>query len=240
MSIDHFRLPVILRKMLPTIILIVIAVLAGATDVFSEQVRSVVVAQFKQRAGSLMPFAINLLIVAILFNIAYLLYHPSVCWLERLLEKSRASDRAKSFTIKAVRLLYWSLAVIIIISLFVPELMGKVVLGFGVLGAAITLALQDAAKNFISGLRVHSMTDFRAGTEVKPIGSPNLELEGTIVDIGYLSTTVKTKDGEVTVPNTQLWERAVLRKKPEPSKIILPPGYDLDVEKPETDSKEKK
>jgi hypothetical protein len=76
-----------LRKLLPTIFLIAIGVLAGATDVFSEQVRILVSTTLKQRASAAMPFAINLLIVAILLNIAYLMYHPSVCGLESVLEK---------------------------------------------------------------------------------------------------------------------------------------------------------
>jgi small-conductance mechanosensitive channel len=219
------KLPVVFRKLLPTIILVAIGVLAGATDVFSEQVRILVSSTLQKRAAAAMPMAINLLIVAILFNIAYLLYHPSVCGLERVLSKSPASDRAKTFTMRAAKLLYWIVSSFVIVSLFAPELMGKMVLGFSVLGAAITLALQDAAKNFISGLRVQFTMNMRPGDEVKCVGA---EIEGKIVDIGYLSTIVDTEKGPIVVPNTQLWEKPVLRKKPEKSKIILPPGCELD------------
>jgi small-conductance mechanosensitive channel len=222
----HFRnLTVVIRKLLPTIILLVIAILAGATNVFSTHVRELVNTTLKQHLAAFMPMAINLLIVVILLNFVYLLYHPSLCGLERILGKSEASERAKNFTLKAARALYWVGSVCVIVAIFAPEMMGKVVLGFGVLGAAITLALQDAAKNLISGLRIQFSDHALEGTAVKVIGA---DIEGTVVNIGYFTTVVATEKGEVTVPNTLVWEKAVLKKKPEPSKIILPPGCTLD------------
>jgi len=49
-----------------------------------------------------------------------------------------------------------------------------------------------------------------------------------VVDIGYLSTIVKLPDGEVTIPNKDIWSKpvkVVAESKPT-SLIILPPGYD--------------
>lgn len=227
-------LPRLLRKLLPTIILLVIGVVAGATNVFSDQVRNLVTTAFHERTATIMPMLVNLLVVAILFNFAYLFYHPVWCGIERMMKSSGASERVVSFTVRSVKLGYWAVASLTILSIFAPDLMGKMVLGVSVLGAAITFALQDAAKNFISGLRVQLSTKVRPGDNVKTLGSP--DIDGKVIDIGYLATTVQTDAGVLTVPNTQIWERPVLQKKPEKSKIILPPGCNW----PEPNSKDTK
>lgn len=217
------KLPAALRKLLPTIILMTIGILAGATDVFSAHVHRLVSTTLNERAKALMPMAVNFLIIAILFNIAYLLYGPAVATAERVLRQSGASDRGKTFALRAAKLLYWLLTTFTIVSIFAPELMGKLFLSFSVLGAAITLALQESAKNFICGLLMQFTRRVQPGENLKAMGGS--DVEGKIVDIGYLFTVVEGENGTMTVPNTHIWDRSLLQKK-EQSKILLPPGVD--------------
>lgn len=217
------KVPVTLRRLLPTIVLIILAVLAGATDVFSTTVHEIFSKSLKERAIGLMPYAVNLLIILILANIAWLLYHPLMRALERVLNNSGASERGKQFAVKVLKLVYWATITLVILTFFASELMGKVVLGVGVFGAALTLAMQGAANDFISGVQMQFTKRVRSGDTIQIVG---MDVTGKVLDVGYTSTVVEAADCLISVPNRQVWDHAIKVKKPEPEQhhILMPPG----------------
>ncbi len=219
-------IPLTVRRLLPTIVLLVLAVLAGATDTFSTTVHELFSKSLRERAAEFMPSVINILIVAILANIAWLLYHPLCNALARVLNDSGASDRGKQFALKVIKLAYWAVIGFVILSGFASELMGKFLLGFSVLGAALTLAMQGAANDFISGVQMQFTKRVRSGDNVQILG---LDVAGKVVDVGYTSTLIEAADGIISVPNRLVWERAIKVKPPAPAKhlIIVPPGIEL-------------
>jgi small-conductance mechanosensitive channel len=225
------KLPLALRQLIPTLIMIGLVALAGGTDVFSKVVHDLVSKSLHQRVAEFMPYAINLMFVLIFFNIAYVLFHPLSCGVQRVLGKTDATERGKQLATRAFKLVYWSVIVIFVLSLFAQELMGKFVLGFSVLGAALTLAMQGAASDFIAGWMMQFSRRVRVGDDIKVLGSDGPE--GKVLDVDYVQTVLETTDGVVTVPNRQMWEKAVKVKKPEPSKLILPEGF---VRTPATDA----
>lgn len=78
--------------------------------------------------------------------------------------------------------------------------LGGVIAGLGVGGLAIALAAQDAVKNFFGSLMILLDRPFAVGDWVK-IG----EVEGTIAELGFRSTRVRTfYDSIVTVPNANM------------------------------------
>lgn len=219
------RIPAGIRKLLPTIVLLTLAILAGATDIFSSQVHDLVSGVFKERLSSMTPILVDLLVAGVIFNIAWLLSGPVERIAAKAFDRTGASLRGKQLGMKVVQLVFWGIIVVFVLSMFASELMGKFVLGFSVLGAALTLAMQGAANDFICGVLMQFTQRVRAGDDIKVIGMP--EVEGKVVDVGYLSAVIESADGVLSVPNRKVWESALKVKKhvPPPSKLILPSGF---------------
>jgi small-conductance mechanosensitive channel len=215
------KLPAWMRKLMPTIVLLVLAIIAGATDVFSVNVQDFVQNTLKAKVMSWIPILVDLLIAGVVFNLAWLLHDPLKRMAEKAFERSHASDRGKQLGMKAVILVFWAVVIFFITSMFASELMGKFVLGFSVLGAALTLAMQGAANDFICGVLMQFSCRLREGDDIKTIG---MDVEGKVRSVGYLSTTVESADGVISVPNRKIWESALKVKKAPPSKIIIPSG----------------
>lgn len=215
--------PGTLRKLVPTLFLIAVATLAGATDVFSAKVHELVGKLFFEYGQKLLPFSVNLLVGAIIINVAFVLYQPLREGLERALASQGSSERGKNLVLKTVQLLYWGGAILIALTIVAPDVLSKVFLGGSLLLAALTLALQGAANDFISGLMLQFGPKFKVGDEIDVIG---MNVTGKVVDVGYVSTHIESADGRVVVPNREIWTKAVKVVKPQEPKslIILPPG----------------
>lgn len=226
------NLPGTLRKLFPTLILIALAVLAGATDIFSHQVREVVSRLFQEYAQKLLPFSVNALIGFVVLNVAYLAYAPIKSVLIRAMESSGASERGRNLVLRGLQLLYWGGAIFIALTIVAPDVLSKVFLGGSLFLAALTLALQGAANDFICGGLLQFSPRFKLGDNIQLVG---LDVKGKVKDIDYLTTEIESAEGPVRVPNREIWSRAVKVIKPEPPKslIILPPGVSLEKEKTE-------
>lgn len=225
------NLPGTMRKLFPTLFLIIVVVIAGTTDIFSHQVREVVSKLFQQYGQQLLPFAINALIGFVVLNVAYLLYSPIKAVLGRALQSSGASERGRNMVVRGVQLLYWGAAIFIALTIIAPDILSKVFLGGSLFLAALTLALQGAANDFICGALLQFSPRFKLGDTIQLIG---LDVKGKVQDIDYLTTALDGPDGPIRVPNREIWSRAVKVLNPEKPKslIILPPGVSLETEKP--------
>src|SRR5215471_10432190 len=225
------NLPGTVRKLFPTLFLILVAVIAGTTDVFSHQVREVVSKLFQEYGKQLLPFAINAVIGFVVLNVAHLMYAPLKSVLTRALASSGASDRGRNLVARGVQLLYWGVAIFIALTIVAPDILSKVFLGGSLFLAALTLALQGAANDFICGALLQFSPRFKLGDTIQLIG---LDVKGKVKDIDYLTTAIDAADGPIRVPNREIWSRAVKVLLPEPPKslIILPPGVSIEKEKP--------
>lgn len=77
--------------------------------------------------------------------------------------------------------------------------------GLGIAGFTIGFALQDIAKNFISGLLLLIRQPFQIGDAVELSG-----YEGQVMDITLRDTVVKTWDGEIVIlPNTDVYSNPI-------------------------------
>lgn len=78
--------------------------------------------------------------------------------------------------------------------------------GLGIAGLAVSLAAQDTLRNFFGSIMIFADQPFAIGDSVKIT-----DLEGTVEDIGFRSTRLRTADGYVaTIPNGNIAGAAVL------------------------------
>lgn len=80
------------------------------------------------------------------------------------------------------------------------------VAGLGIAGITIGFALQDIAKNFISGLLLLIRQPFQLGEFIEVS-----DFSGTVKEINIRDTVIETLDGElVIIPNTQVFENPII------------------------------
>ena len=220
-----------IRKLIPTFVLIILAALAGGTDVFTHQVHVFVSKTLHDRLIALEPYALNIIFAALAVNVFYLFYHPVSCRMERVVRKTSATDDVKNFLIKALRLAYWLAVAFFVISCFAQDLMAKLALSTGLITAAVAFALQGLLNDFVSGILLQFTSRVKEGDTLKVVGVDGAD--GVVTDIGYIQTVISTDQGEMTVPNRTIWGNCTMRRKPkaEPVKqslLILPDGVSRD------------
>lgn len=173
----------------------------------------------------LMPLGVNLLTGLLFLSIAYLFYRPVKTALVKALDSAGASARGKTLLLRSVQLSYWAIVIFVFASVVAPEILSKLFLGASILSAAVVLSLQGAAGDLLGGLLLNVSRRMSPGDSIEVIGMD--KVKGTVEDIGYLATLVKTPDGTISVPNKDLSSKPIkiVTEKPK-SSIILPPGYD--------------
>lgn len=211
------------RKLVPMITLLVLIGLAIFTDFFSSAVREMVTKILEEYATKLVPMGISFLLALMLLNIAWIAYTPLCSGVETFLRRSHTNQRTKDLLVKLLKFAYWAGAIILILTLTAGELMSKFVLGFSVLGAALTLSLQGAASDFICGLLIQFCKKVEDGQNIELEG---LNVKGKVLSVGYLSTVVDSEKAVIHVPNREIWGRAVKVAKPEKTTLILTCGCD--------------
>jgi MscS family membrane protein len=81
------------------------------------------------------------------------------------------------------------------------ELLGRFLTGLGVAGLAASLAAQDALKSFFGTLLLIGERSFKIGDRI----SVDNKVEGTVEQVGFRSTRLRTKDGSLlTIPNSTI------------------------------------
>jgi len=84
----------------------------------------------------------------------------------------------------------------------------------GAAGLAVSLSLQDVAKNFVAGLYLLMERPFRRGDQIIV-----RTFTGRVEGIDLRTTTLRTDDGQqVIVPNTIILSEIVLKRREERSK----------------------
>ncbi len=143
--------------------------------------------------------------------------------------KSRLDNTVIIFFSKMAKIVIYSLGTVIIISELGYDVNG-IIAGIGLGGLTIALAAQDAAKNIFGGLIIIIDKPFVVGDWIK-----TSNLEGTIEDITFRSTRIRTFENSViTVPNNTIandsiinWSRMYKRRV----KLNLQVEYGTSLEK---------
>lgn len=140
-------------------------------------------------------------------------------WFERATAHSSADVHLR---VLAGRFLY--LAVFVYGLLWAVEVLGvspaALVAGFGVLGLAASLALQDILKSFCAGVYLLFERPFHLGDEIKI-----KDFRGRVVDIGIRTTVLHTADNmEVIVPNSVVLADVVVNGARYRTPLVEPPA----------------
>lgn len=199
------------RKFIPLLLLVGLLVLAGGTSLFSEAIQVQVLDVFKTFLVSLKPMMANVFIGLIVLCLAYSLFDPLRAVLERGLNLTSADPRRRTIVLRAVSLVYWTVAVFVGVSFIAPSFLSQFVVGFGLLGAALTLSLKGIANDFIAGILLNFSPKCKVGDEIELVG---IKVEGKVQDIGFVLTKIEGPEGLLSVPNRELWDRSVNVRDP--------------------------
>lgn len=194
------------RKLIPLVIVVGLASLVAGTDVLSAAVQNQVIDLFKSYAQGLVPYTANICVGLIFVCLMNLLYDPMKVGLDKALNLGHADERGKRVVSRAVLLIYWIFVVVVGVSFIAPDFLAKLVVGFGLFGAAIALALQGLANDLIAGVMLNFRPKFCLGDDIELIG---VAVKGKVVDIGYVLTVLDTAEGTITVPNREVWSKPV-------------------------------
>jgi hypothetical protein len=199
------------KKAVPLLIIAILASVFAGTDVLSAAVQTQIIDVFKTYVSGIVPYTANIFVGLIFICLANLLYDPLKVGMEKALNLSKADERGRRIVSRAVLLLYWLVAIIVGVSFIAPDFLSKLVVGFGLFGAAIALALQGIANDFIAGVLLNFRPKFCVGDEIELIG---VAVKGKVTDIGYVLSVLETENGTFTVPNREVWSRPVKVTKP--------------------------
>lgn len=194
------------RKLIPLVLVVGLASLVAGTDVLSAAVQNQVIDLFKSYAQGLVPYTANICVGLIFVCLMNLLYDPMKVGLDKALNLGHADERGKRVVSRAVLLVYWIFVVVVGVSFIAPDFLAKLVVGFGLFGAAIALALQGLANDLIAGVMLNFRPKFCLGDDIELIG---VAVKGKVVDIGYVLTVLDTAEGTITVPNREVWSKPV-------------------------------
>lgn len=209
------------KKAVPLLIIGLLASLVAGTDVLSAAVQTQIVDVFKTYVSGIVPYTANIFVGLIFICLANLLYDPMKAGLEKALNLSNADERGRRIVSRAVLLIYWLIAIVVGVSFIAPDFLSKLVVGFGLFGAAIALALQGIANDFIAGVLLNFRPKFCVGDEIELIG---VAVKGKVTDIGYVLTVLDTESGTFTVPNREVWSKPVKVTKPGAGKTTTTGG----------------
>jgi small conductance mechanosensitive channel len=127
---------------------------------------------------------------------------------QQSLKRTKAHPNAILFLGRIVQVSIAALGIVVALGILgesLPELTAFVALGT----VAITLALQDVLRNFVSGLYLLIERPFEVGDTIEVSGQ-----QGVIEDVEIRTTIMRTASGDrVIVPNGVLFSSIVTQKK---------------------------
>ncbi len=156
----------------------------------------------RQLASELLPRLISaILILAFGWGFATLVH--------KLLLKIliRVNSQVRMFTSRLVYIVIWILSILWVLSVFQVQV-GTLTAIVGTLGLALSLASQDLAKNFISGIYLLIEHPFKVGDMIT-----YANFTGRVDFIDLRTTMITTEDDQmVIIPNSLLMSQVVTRK----------------------------
>jgi small conductance mechanosensitive channel len=154
-------------------------------------------------------------------------------WLAHLIARGmRRRDADTELIVLLEMLTRWGilvLGIVLALEQVAPGRFGSLIAGLGVAGLTLGFALQDAAKNFISGILLLLDQPMEIGDSVEVAG-----FEGTVLEIKLRTTELRTWDGRhVLLANSQVFTSPIVNlSRARRRRIELSAGvaYDSDLD----------
>ncbi len=196
------------KKLIPFASVIVLAYMFVGTSVFSVGLQNEMLETGKAFLKGLVPLAPNIFVGLIVLTLAYGLFDPFKEGVSKLLALSKhADERSRRIVSRAAVLSYWGIALVVAATFIAPDLLAKLLVGFGAVGVALGLAMQGAASDWIGGILLNFRPRFRLGDEIQVQGLDGVK--GKVIDIGLRETVLELPDGIYFVPNREALGRSI-------------------------------
>lgn len=162
--------------------------------------------------AAVLPFLAKLG-MAILF---YVVARVLAAWTSRAIRTAMERRRVDNEVILLVQMISrWAILIVgILLALeqIAPGRFGGLIAGLGIAGFTLGFALQDVAKNFISGILLLIQQPFNIGDAIEVVG-----FSGTVQDITLRTTEIRTWDGRnVLIPNGDVYVKPIVNFSREP------------------------
>lgn len=218
------------RKLLPLALIAILLYAAIKTNIINEALQNHLLTALRDQVGDLVTVSANCLVGLVFVALMYLIYDPVRHLVEDTMKDWGLKSEAVELTVKIGNLAYWIITIFVGVSFIAPNFLSKLFIGFTFIGAALVLALNNFANNFVAGMMLTFSPKFQTGDKIDIIG---IDADGEVLSVGYLSTKIRSEDGaEISIANRDLWEKPVkiitnvqpVEKKDKPLKVQLVRG----------------
>lgn len=132
-------------------------------------------------------------------------------------------DAIISLISKILRVIIYLVGAVIVISEIGYDINGLIA-GLGLGGVVVALAAQDTAKNLFGGFVILLDRPFIVGNWIE---LPESDIEGTVEDITFRSTRIRTfKDAVITIPNSTISNASIINWSKMNTRRI---NFDIDI-----------
>ncbi len=146
----------------------------------------------------------------------------------KVLSKTKIEKIAQQFACTILKFVLWLALILLLLSRIGVEVTG-ILTAFSAIILAVGMALQNAIANVANGIIIISSHMFKKGDYIVVNG-----VEGSIVDINFLFTTLVTVDNKkITLPNTAILNNNVTNFGAHPKRRVdfnFDVAYETDVE----------
>ena len=148
--------------------------------------------------------------------------------LKRILKHHRVDGIAAKFVVAVIRFVLYLVLILILLSIMGVSI-GGITTAMSAAILAIGMALKDFLSNVAAGLVLVGSNKYKEGDYIIVSG-----VEGSIIDVNFLFTTLKTPDGkQVTLPNSTMTNSPVTNLGAYPTRrvtITFSVAYESDCE----------
>lgn len=164
---------------------------------------------FKDNGWNIVSFVLTLIIGIIVIKIA-------ISIIKKLMRRKKIDEMAVRFITNILRFFLWLLLILTLLHIVgIPVTGITTALSAAVL--AIGVALKDFLSNVASGIILVGSKKYKTGDYIKVSG----DIEGSIVDINFLFTTLKTANStQITLPNSTMVNSSVTDMSSYPTRRI--------------------
>lgn len=150
-------------------------------------------------------------------------------WVKKISERKIANSELLQLITRVIRWTLIAIGTVMALSQVNFDVTGFIA-GLGIAGFTIGFALQDIAKNFISGLLLLYRQPFIIGDNVSIA-----DYRGMVLEINVRDTVLETMDGErVIIPNREVFENPILNyshSRLRRRNVMIGLGYEEDSER---------
>ena len=148
--------------------------------------------------------------------------------IRRIFAKSRIEKIAQQFIVTTIKVLLYLVLVLALLAIIGVQITG-IVTALSALLLAVGMALESNIANLANGIVIVATKMFKKGDYISVDG-----VEGSIIDINFLFTTLSTPDNKrITIPNSTIVNSSVTNAGANPRRRVeftFSVAYDTDVE----------